>query len=113
MDEVTIIWSNLRNALWPAFVGLMVGVGIVLWHGPGPVWLIAGMALVLATIAGLLTARARPSLVAAARATSEAGRAGLPPLGARCSNISPIRSCCLTEAAACCSPTAPCVPWWV
>src|SRR5579871_3799214 len=80
MDEEAVILTYLRNALWPALVGLMVGAAIVLWHGPGPLWLVAGVALVLAVIAGFLTARARPNLVAAARTANDAGRVVLPPL---------------------------------
>src|SRR5471030_1579064 len=80
MDEDTTILSYLRNSRWPALAGLIVGAGIVLWHGPGPVWLVAGIALILAVITGVMTARARPDLTSAARTASEAGRAGLPPL---------------------------------
>jgi two-component system phosphate regulon sensor histidine kinase PhoR len=80
MDEDTTILNYLRNARWPALAGLLVGAGIVLWHGPGPLWLVVGVAFILAVITGVMTARARPDLTAAARTASEAGRAGLPPL---------------------------------
>ena len=80
MGEDTVIRNYLRSTLWPALVGLIVGAGIVLWHGPGPLWFVAGVALSLAAVAALLTARVRPNPDTAVGTTGEAGRTGLPPL---------------------------------
>lgn len=80
MGDEAVLLTYLRTALWPALVGAVIGAVLVLAHRSGWLWIVLGITLALAVVAGLLTARARPDLVASARSAGEASRSALPPL---------------------------------
>ncbi len=80
MNESTSFWDYSLRRLWPALGGLAVGVALALWLGRGPLWIIIAIAVGLAVLAGILTARARPAGGAASRASADTARANLTPL---------------------------------
>ena len=80
MGDESVIWNYLRSAVWPGLACLVLGVGLVAWRGPNPAWSILGVALLVAGITAVLTARSRPNLVSTLNAANEGTRAGLPPL---------------------------------
>jgi two-component system, OmpR family, phosphate regulon sensor histidine kinase PhoR len=80
MGDESVIWNYLRSTVWPGLASLVLGVGLVAWRGPNPAWSILGVALLVAGITAVLTARSRPNLVSTLSAANEGTRVGLPPL---------------------------------